>query len=161
MMIVRTTLALLATAAFAGAAHAAPVERKQTAAAAIASSALVPAGTQLIWLSGQTASPANPNDPASVGDTEAQTLNIFTKMKAQLAEYGLGMGDIVKLNLFMVGDPKNGGVADRAGMTKSYLKFFGTPEQPNKPTRTTVQVAALGRPEVFIEIEAVVAKTTR
>ncbi len=35
------------------------------------------------------------------------------------------------------------GKLDFAGMNTAYAKFFGTPEQPNKPARSTFQVAAL------------------
>lgn len=159
-MIAKTAIAILLSAAFATAGHAAGVEHKQTPAGAIAASVLVPPGTTLIWLSGTGGTPTDPKDPKTLGNTEAQTFSALTKIKASLAEYGLTMGDIVKLNVYIVGDPALGGKADRPGMTASYLKFFGTPDQPNKPARTTVQVAALGRPETLIEIEAVVAKTT-
>ena len=142
-------------------AHAAGIERKAPPKAMIAASATVPAGSTLTWLSGATASPIDPKDtesPTAFGNTEVQTLSILTKIKAQLAEMGLGMGDIVKLTVFLVGTPETGGKMDREGMTKSYVKFFGTAEQPNLPTRSTVQVAALGRPQTLVEIEAIVAK---
>ena len=35
----------------------------------------------------------------------------------------------------------------------SYLQFFGTAGQPNKPARVTVQVAALAGPGMLREIE--------
>jgi 2-iminobutanoate/2-iminopropanoate deaminase len=149
-------------APLASGAQAAGIERKQgSPTAVIASAAVVPAGSKLIFLSGATGSPIDPKDtdsPTAFGDTQAQTLSILTKMKAQLAEMGLGMGDIVKLTVFLVGDPAKGGKMDRDGMTVSYKQFFGTPDQPNLPTRTTVQVAALGRPQTLVEIEAVAAK---
>jgi len=47
---------------------------------------------------------------------------------------------------------------DSPGMNSVFKTFFGTPEQPNKPTRSTVQVFALGRPNILVEIEAVAAK---
>ena len=156
------TLSILAVAALATTGHAAGVERKSSSpTAVIASSAMVPGGSKLYFLSGGTGSPIDPKDmesPNAFGNTEVQTLSILTKMKAQLAELGLGMGDIVKLTVFLVGDPKLGGKMDRDGMTVSYKKFFGTPDQPNLPTRSTVQVAALGRPSTLVEIEAIAAK---
>ena len=157
----KSATALLLAATLATAGNAAPVERKQVPGAMIAASAKVPADTTLIWLSGSTATAPNPADPKSIGNTEAQTLNVLTKMKTALAEYGLTMGDVVKLNVYLVGDPALEGRADRPGMTASYQKFFGTADQPNRPTRTTVQVAALGRPEVLVEIEAVAALVTK
>jgi len=159
-MIAKTVTTLLATALLATGAQAAGIERKAPPKAMIAASATVPAGSTLIWLSGATASPIDPKDtdsPNAFGNTEVQTLSILTKIKAQLAEMGLGMGDIVKLTVFLVGTPETGKM-DREGMTASYKKFFGTPEQPNLPTRSTVQVAALGRPSTLVEIEAIVAK---
>lgn len=158
----RNAAALLMAIAVASAGDAAGIERKQSApTAVIASSAVVPPGSKLIYLSGSTASPIDPKDsdsPGAFGDTKVQTLSILTKMKAQLAELGLGMGDIVKLTVFLVGDPALGGKMDRDGMTASYKMFFGTADQPNLPTRSTVQVAALGRPQTLVEIEAIAAK---
>ncbi len=160
-MNLKPAIALLMIAT-ASAGHAAGIERKlATPTAMIASSISVPAGSDLVFLSGSTGSPINPADtdsPTAFGDTKAQTLSILTKMKAQLATMGLGMGDIVKLTVFLVGDPAMGGKMDRDGMTASYKQFFGTPDQPNVPTRSTVQVAALGRPQTLVEIEAIVAK---
>jgi enamine deaminase RidA (YjgF/YER057c/UK114 family) len=126
--------------------------------AVISGTATVPPGSKLVWLSGATASPIDPTKPTEFGDTKTQTLSILTKMKAQLESMGLGMGDIIKMNVFLVGVPEQGGHMDSAGMNEVFKTFFGTPEQPNKPTRTTVQVAALGRPTTFVEIEAVVGK---
>ena len=42
-------------------------------------------------------------------------------------------------------------------MNEVFRSFFGTAEQPNRPTRSTIQVAALGRPGMYVEIEAVAA----
>jgi enamine deaminase RidA (YjgF/YER057c/UK114 family) len=125
--------------------------------AVIASTATIPAEMKLIYLSGSTASPVDPAKPDEFGDTRAQTLSILTKMKATLEGMGLGMGDIVKMNVFLVA-PTPGGRMDSAAMNEVFKTFFGTPEQPNKPTRTTVQVAALGRPTTLVEIEAIAAK---
>jgi enamine deaminase RidA (YjgF/YER057c/UK114 family) len=40
----------------------------------------------------------------------------------------------------------------------AYTKFFGTAEQPNKPARSAVQVAALVAPGALVEIEVIAAK---
>lgn len=125
--------------------------------AVISSTATVPADMKLIFLSGSTASPLDPAKPDDFGDTRQQTLSILTKMKAQLESMGLGLGDIVKLNVFLV-SPTPGGRMDSAAMNEVFKTFFGTPEQPNKPTRSTVQVAALGRPTTYVEIEGIAAK---
>lgn len=154
-------MALAALAVGTAPAHAAGVEHNAAPGAMIASSAVVPPGSTLYFLSGSVGSPVDPADttsPDAYGDTEAQTFSIFTKMKAQLEALGLGMGDVVKLTVFLVGDPKLGGKMDREGMTRAYQKFFGTADQPNLPTRSAIQIAALGRPQTLVEIEAIAAK---
>jgi|UPI0003F5E3F2 2-iminobutanoate/2-iminopropanoate deaminase len=152
---------IIAAASLSSTAHAAPVEHKQAPGAMIASAAVVPPGSTLYFLSGATGAPIDPKDtesPGAFGDTEAQAMSIFTRMKAQLAEMGLTMGDVVKLTVFLVGDPKLGGKMDRDGMTRAYKKFFGTAEQPNLPTRSAFQIAGLARPQQLIEIEAIAAR---
>jgi enamine deaminase RidA (YjgF/YER057c/UK114 family) len=134
------------------------IERTGAPTGVIASTALLPVGSKIMYLSGGTASPVDPAKPEEFGDTATQTLSILTKMKASLEGMGWSMGDIVKMNVFLVGVPTNGGHMDAAGMNGVFKTFFGTPEQPNKPTRSTIQVAALGRPSTLVEIEAIAAK---
>jgi enamine deaminase RidA (YjgF/YER057c/UK114 family) len=123
----------------------------------------VPAGSDTIYLSGALASPVDKTAPkdsrAAYGDTEAQTLSALTNIKGTLARLGLGMGDVVKVTMFMAGDSDKGGKMDFLGMMKSYRKFFGTPDQPNLPTRSAMQVAALAAPWALIEIEVTAVKT--
>lgn len=125
--------------------------------AVISSTATVPDGMKTVYISGTTPSPPDPAKPDELGDTRAQTLSILTKMKAQLESMGMGMGDIVKMTVFLVA-PTPGGRMDSAAMNEVFKTFFGTPEQPNKPTRSTIQIAALGRPTMYVEIEAIAAK---
>lgn len=40
----------------------------------------------------------------------------------------------------------------------SYRKFFGTPEQPKLPARTTVQIPGLASPGMLVEIEVVAVR---
>lgn len=163
--IILPALATAVSLALAAPAMAAPAKAKPAVTriksnpnAIIASSASVPAGSALHFLSGSVASPIDPAKPEVLGDTKQQTLSILTKMKAQLEGMGLGMGDVVKMTVFLVGTPENGGRMDAPAMNEVFKTFFGTVEQPNVPTRSTVQVAALGRPYVLVEIEAIVAK---
>ena len=123
-------------------------------------SAAIWAGDTL-YLAGQMASPVT---PGVYGDTKTQTLNVLTKIEALLKEQGLGMGDVVQMHVFMAGDPAKGGKLDFDGMNAAYDQFFGTPRQPNKPVRATVQVAALVQPWGLVEIEVTAvraAKSTR
>jgi enamine deaminase RidA (YjgF/YER057c/UK114 family) len=126
--------------------------------AVISSSASLPPGSRIVFISGTTPSPLDPAVPENLGDTRQQTLSVLTKIKTQLEALGMGMGDVVKMTVFLVGVPENGGRMDSAAMNEVFRTFFGTAEQPNRPTRSTIQVAALGRPTMYVEIEAVAAK---
>jgi enamine deaminase RidA (YjgF/YER057c/UK114 family) len=116
-----------------------------------------------LYLSGQLASPVTPADaakgmPAVYGDTEAQSMSALTKIQAALKNEGLGMGDVVMMHVFLVGDPAKGGKLDFPGMMAAYTRFFGTKEQPNKPARSAMQVAALAAPWALVEIEVIAVK---
>lgn len=125
--------------------------------AVISSTATVPPGFKTVYISGTTPDPLDPARPEEMGDTRAQTTSILTKMKKQLEGMGMSMGDIVKMTVFLVA-PTPGGRMDSAAMNDVFKTFFGTPEQPNKPTRSTIQIAALGRPTMYVEIEAIAAR---
>jgi enamine deaminase RidA (YjgF/YER057c/UK114 family) len=117
-----------------------------------------------LYLSGQLASPVTPADaangtPAVYGDTKTQAFSALTKIQALLKEQGLDMKDVVKMTVFLAGDPANGGKLDFAGLQASYLQFFGTKEQPNKPARSAMQVAALAAPWALVEIEVIAVKS--
>jgi enamine deaminase RidA (YjgF/YER057c/UK114 family) len=137
------------------------VKHIQTPNAGIASA--VWAGDTL-YVSGQTATPVTPADrekgtPAVYGDTKTQTTSVLGKIETLLKEQGLGMGDVVMMHVYMVGDPANGGKLDFAAMNAAYGQFFGTKDQPNKPARSTVQVAALAASGPLVEIEVIAVKS--
>ena len=117
-----------------------------------------------LYVSGQLASPVTPADtakgtPAVYGDTEAQANSEFLKIQDILKEQGLTLGDVVSMHVFMAGDPEKGNKLDFAGLQKSYLKYFGTAEQPNKPARAAMQVAALAAPWAQVEIEVIAVRS--
>ena len=93
------------------------------------------------------------------GDTEAQAIGAIRAIETVLKQQGLGLGDIVQMQAFVVGDPAKGGVMDRDGWDAAYDQFFGTVEQPNKPVRATVQVARTVIPTGLIEIMVVAARS--
>ena len=128
----------------------------------IAQAVEVSAGTTIVYHSGTLPGPANPDAEQGSreywGDTEAQANSVFARMEASLENLGLGFGDVVKMTVFLVGDPELDGRMDFAGFMRSYSKFFGTEEQPNKPARSAFQIAALARPNVFVEVEVVLAR---
>ena len=136
------------------------VKHVQTEKAAIASG--VWAG-DTFYLSGQLASPVTPADtgkgtPADYGDTKAQAASVFAKIQTALKEQGLDMKDVVKMTVFLGPDPKTGKL-DFADMQAEYVKYFGTKDQPNKPARSAVQVAALAAPWALLEVEVIAVRS--
>jgi enamine deaminase RidA (YjgF/YER057c/UK114 family) len=118
----------------------------------------------MLYLSGQLPSPVAPADrakgtPAVYGNTQAQAENAFTKIQNLLKEQGLGMGDIIMMRVYMAADPAMDNRLDFTGMNTAYAKFFGTAEQPNKPARSTVQVAALVAAGALLEVEVQAARS--
>jgi enamine deaminase RidA (YjgF/YER057c/UK114 family) len=117
-----------------------------------------------LYVAGQMASPSTPADkvkgtPAVYGDTEAQTASALTAIEKILKAQGLTLGDVVQMEVFLAGDPAKEGKMDFAGMNAAYGKFFGSAEQPNKPVRAAMQVAALASPWGLVEIMVVAVKS--
>jgi enamine deaminase RidA (YjgF/YER057c/UK114 family) len=117
----------------------------------------------VLYVSGQLPSAQTPADtaagkPAVWGNTQAQAENAFGKIETILKEQGLTMADVVMMRVYMVADPALGNKLDFAGMNAAYNKFFGTATQPNKPARSTVQVAALVNSGPLLEIEVQAAR---
>lgn len=167
MKIAPATLALLfAAVSCADAVSAAEIKRlTNPPPALILGGVIIPPGSETVLLSGQLANPIDPaKKPESIadfGDTKTQTISTFTKIKAALEKIGYKMSDIVKLTVFVAGDPALGGKMDFAGFNDGYRQFFGTAENPNLVARSTVQVAALAGPYFLIEIEAIAAKAPK
>ncbi len=128
----------------------------------ISAAVTVTAGTDLFFLSGALAPVIDASAPkgsqASYGDTATQTGGALERIKQTLARLKLGMGDVIKMTVFLAGDANKGGKMDFAGMMTGYTKYFGTKDQPNKPARSAVQVAALAAPGALVEIEVIAAK---
>jgi enamine deaminase RidA (YjgF/YER057c/UK114 family) len=123
----------------------------------IAAAVEVPAGATTVYLSGKVPpvidDKAAKDSVSAYGNTERQTLGVLGAIRDQLKGLGLGMGDVVKMQVFLVGDPEQGGKMDFAGFMKGYTQFFGTADQPNLPSRSAMQVAALANPGFLVEIE--------
>ncbi len=105
----------------------------------------VPAGQRLILTSGQLGIAADDTIPETV--TEQAEL-CFANIAAILAEGGMTLADIVRINAF---------VTDRAHM-RDYMavrdRVVGTPP----PASTLVIVSGFTRPEFKVEIEVTAAK---
>jgi enamine deaminase RidA (YjgF/YER057c/UK114 family) len=127
----------------------------------IAQAVSIPPNATIHFISGQVPpaidKAADQNALAAFGDTKAQTTGVLNKIRDILKGMGLGMGDVVKMQVFLVGDPAKGGRADVAGFMEGYTQFFGG-AQPNLPARAVFQVAALSNPGWLVEIEVVAAK---
>jgi enamine deaminase RidA (YjgF/YER057c/UK114 family) len=128
----------------------------------IAAAVEVPAGKATVYVSGKVPAVVDASAPkgsaAAYGDTKAQTISVLSQIKQQLESIGLGMGDVVKMQAFLVGDPAHDGKMDFAGFMAGYTQFFGTKEQPNLPARSAFQIAALGNPAFRVEIEVVAVR---
>ena len=138
-----------------------PIKRVGAGDFPIAASVEVPAGSRIVYISGSVPDAVDPAAPAGsvqrFGDTEAQTRSVLRKIEAALKAHGLGLGDVVMMRVFLVAPPGEQRM-DFAGMMRGYSAFFGTPQQPNKPARSTMQVAGLVDPGWLVEIEVTAAK---
>ncbi len=130
----------------------------------IAQAVEVSAGTILIFHSGTVPRPANAEaergSRAYWGDTQVQAESVFARMEASLTNIGLDFGDVIKMTVYLVGVPENGGHMDFQGFMKAYTQHFGTDAQPNLPARSAVQVADLAGPGMLVEVDMVLARPT-
>lgn len=135
------------------------ISRVQSGAAVYAQRVVIPAGYETIRLPGIVADPVNPGSAAAAqyGDTERQTESVLGKIKASLAEAGAGEADVVAMTVYLVAPPGQGAM-DFDGMNRAFVRRYGSAEQPNKPVRSTVQVAGLVRPGLLVEIEVTAAR---
>ena len=114
-----------------------------------------------LYISGITPPALDPAAPAVRGDTRTQTANILKILGGILRGQGYGYGDVVMLHVYLVADPAKGGKMDFAGMKEGYGQVFGTPGQPGRPARATIQVAGLVDEGQLVEIAAVAVRPHR
>lgn len=129
----------------------------------IAAAVEVPAGATTVYLSGKVpplvdASKARTDPAAYGGDTKGQTITTLESIESQLKSMNMSMGDVVKMQVYLVGDPAKGGRMDFAGFMEGYTRFFGTAAQPDLPARSVFQVAALAVPAWYVEIEVIAVR---
>ena len=157
----RGILLFLAGMMLAGIARAESPKRIGALDSPIAVSVAVPAGSRLVYISGTVpdivdeAAPAG--TPARFGDTYTQTKSVLAKLETALAAQGVTLNDVVMMRVFLVAPPGQQRM-DFAGMMRAYRERFGTAAQPNKPARSTMQVAGLVDPGWLVEIEVTAAK---
>ena len=103
-----------------------------------------PAG-RIVYLSGQIPFDAE-GELVGEGDFEAQTHQVFRNLSAGLEAAGAGWSDVVKLTYYVVD-------VSRAASMRAIRDEYIDTEHP--PASTLVQIGALFRPDVLIEVEAV------
>jgi enamine deaminase RidA (YjgF/YER057c/UK114 family) len=128
----------------------------------IAQAVKVSGDTTTYYISGQVppvvSKDAEPNSPQAYGDTKTQTVGVLNKIKAILEGFGLGMADVVKMQVFLVHDAR--APMDFKAFMEGYTQFFGG-SQPNLPARSVVGVASLANPGFLVEIEVIAVKDTK
>lgn len=92
-----------------------------------------------------------------VRDTKTQTIGAIQNIQKALAGQKLTLGDVVMMHVYLAPEPASGKM-DFPGFMAAYSQFFGTKEQPNKPARSAMQVAALAAPTGLVEIEVIAVK---
>jgi enamine deaminase RidA (YjgF/YER057c/UK114 family) len=101
---------------------------------------------------------ADPATPYAYGDTKTQTVAVLNKIKGILEGLGLGMGDVVKMQVFLVNNAVT--PMDFKAFMEGYTQFFGG-SQPNLPARSVIGVAALANPGFLVEIEVIAVKDAK
>jgi enamine deaminase RidA (YjgF/YER057c/UK114 family) len=154
-----STATLILGLTFAGSAFAQDIVRHKIPGSnfPIAQAVEVPAGKTTVYVSGAVPSiadeKADKNRVSAYGDTKAQTESVLKSIEKTLDGLDLKMGDVIKMQVFLVGDPDKAGKMDFGGFMEGYTQFFGTEAQPNLPTRSVFQVAGLANPGFLVEIE--------
>lgn len=108
--------------------------------------AVVPAGTELVFIAGQVGMRADGSIPTAFADQAEVT---FLNLRACLAAHGLDVTAVVKLGAFVLPGQ------DFQALRVARERHFGT----HRPTSTTVYVPQLASPAFLLEIEAVAVKT--
>ena len=101
---------------------------------------------------------AEPSSVAAYGDTKTQTVGVLNRIKGILEGLGLSMGDVVKMQVFLVHTPS--APMDFKAFMEGYTQFFGG-SQPNLPARSVVGVASLANPGFLVEIEVIAVKDAK
>jgi len=104
----------------------------------------VAAGARLVFVSGQLGVNADDSVPPTV---EGQAEQCFANIAAILAEAGLGLADIVRVNAFVTAR------AHMQGYMRVRDRLVGDPP----PASTLMIVEGFTRPEFLVEIEVVAA----
>jgi len=107
-----------------------------------------PAGSRIVFLAGQTS--VDPDGRAlHPGDMGAQLEQAFDNLEAVLAQAGLTLANLVRLNYYVTDMAAYAGARDVVAARLGPL--------PVKPSGCLLGVTCLARPELMVEIEATAA----
>jgi 2-iminobutanoate/2-iminopropanoate deaminase len=109
------------------------------------SPAVITEGGRTIWLSGHIA-PADEDGNSLAGDFDGQVRCVFRKLAQTLGEANAKLSDIVTMTVFITDPRHNTRFVEIRG------EFFPNGDYP---ASTLVTVAALNRPEMMVEVNAV------
>ncbi len=128
----------------------------------IAQAVEVKGNVSTFYVSGQVPPVVNKdfdtNTREAYGDITTQTVGVLNRIKTILDGFGLSMGDVVKMQVFLVHTPAS--PMDFKAFMDGYTQFFGG-SQPNLPARSVVGVASLANPGFLVEIEVIAVKNTQ
>jgi reactive intermediate/imine deaminase len=106
----------------------------------------VAGAARTVYIAGQVAFDNN-GQVVGKGDMKAQTEQVYKNLETALAAAGASFKDVVKMNTYVTD-------MSQAQVTRDVrARYFGE----TLPASTLVQVVALARPELMIEIEVIAA----
>lgn len=119
--------------------HSAPYQRSRSY-----SPAVVTEGGRILWLAGHIA-PEDEDGNSLAGDFDAQVRCIFAKLEKTLEEAGAALSDIVSMTVFITD----------VGLNSRFVELRKRYFADGYPASALITVAALNRPEMMVEIQAV------
>lgn len=109
------------------------------------SPAVVTEGGKTVWLAGHLAWEDEEGNSLA-GDFDRQVRCVFRKLDVTLQEAGGKIADIVTMTIFLTD------VANNTRFVELRKEFF---DDPDYPASTLITAAALNRPELLVEINAI------
>ncbi len=110
----------------------------------------VATGSRTVYLAGQVARTAD-GEPVGAGDLAAQVERAYLNVATALAAVGGSFDDVAKLTLYVV-DWSPEKLAGLGAGVQRVAERLGV--DPTKPV-TLIPVAALGEPDLLVEVDAV------